>query len=125
MLIHSIVPSLLELRSVFLHLSLILLLCTAVFYSCMSQVPCYFTLRVTSICVMHASTMQIHSYVQLYSCTAVPCGDTATFRRQIPYPDTVLGHTKLYYHLVPSIGTVLDTYQGTAVRPAYSCMFVC
>ena len=67
MLIHSIVPSLLELRSVFLHLSLILLLCTAVFYSCMSQVPCYFTLRVTSICVMYPP----YRYIQMYSCTAV------------------------------------------------------
>jgi hypothetical protein len=99
-----------------------------IMYSCILQLHVTGTLLfhlARDIDMCHVSTIQIHSDVQLYSCTAVPCGDTATFRRQLPYPDTVLGHTKLYYHLVPSIGTVLDTYQGTAVRPAYSCMFVC
>ena len=102
-----------------------------IMYSCILQLHVTGTLLfhlARDIDMCHVSTIHdtfICTAVQLYSCTAVPCGDTATFRRQIPYPDTVLGHTKLYYHLVPSIGTVLDTYQGTAVRPAYSCMFVC
>ena len=101
-----------------------------IMYSCILQLHVTGTLLfhlARDIDMYHVSTIQIHSDVQLYSCTAVRPypADTATFRRQIPYPDTVLGHTRLYYHLVPSIGTVLDTYQGTAVRPAYSCMFVC
>ena len=98
-------------------------------YSCILQLHVTGTLLfhlARDIDMYHVSTIQIHTDVQLYSCTLLQLlGGTATFRTRILYPDTVLGHTKLYYHLVPSIGTVLDTYQGTAVRPAYSCMFVC
>ena len=70
MLIHSIVPSLLELRSVFLHLSLN----SPIRYSCILQLHVTGTLLfhlARDIDMYHVSTIQIHSDVQLYSCTAV------------------------------------------------------
>ena len=70
-----------------------------IMYSCILQLHVTGTLLfhlARDIDMYHVSTIQIHTDVQLYSCTAVPvrCGGTATFRTQIPYPDTVLGHTK-------------------------------
>ena len=76
MLIHSIVPSLLELRSVFLHLSLN----SPIMYSCILQLHVTGTLLfhlardidMCHACIHHADTF-ICTAVQLYSCTAVPC----------------------------------------------------
>ena len=96
---------------------------SSILYSCILQLHVSGTLLFhLDIDMYHVSTVQRYTDVQLYGRTLLQLlRGTATFRTRIPYPDTVLGHTKV----VPSIGTVLDTYQGTAVRPSYSCMFVC
>ena len=124
MLIHSIVPSLLELRSVFLHLSLN----SPIRYSCILQLHVTGTLLfhlARDIDMYHVSTIQIHTDVQLYSCTAVPCYSCSEVRRPfVPGYRTRIPYSGIL-KVVPSIGTVLDTYQGTAARPSYSCMFVC
>ena len=92
MLIHSIVPSLLQaairLSSPQLNSSIL--------YSCILQLHVSGTLLFhLDIDMYHVSTVQIHTDVQMYSCTLLQLlGGTATFRTRIPYPDTVLGHTK-------------------------------
>jgi len=99
---------------------------SSILYSCIVQLQVSGTLLFhLDIDMHHVSTIQIHTDVQLYSCTAVPCYSCSEVRRpfvpgyciRIPYSGIL--------KVVPSIGTVLDTYQGTAARPSYSCMFVC
>ena len=99
-----------------------------IMYSCILQLHVTGTLLFhLDIDMYHVSTIQIHTDVQLYSCTAVRPYAAEVRRPFVPGYRTRIPYSGIlkYYHLVPSIGTVLDTYQGTAVRPSYSCMFVC
>ena len=101
---------------------------SSILYSCILQLHVSGTLLFhLDIDMHHVSTIQIHTDVQLYSCTAVPCYSCSEVRRPfVPGYRTRIPYSGIL-KVVPSIGigTVLDTYQGTAARPSYSCMFVC
>ena len=69
---------------------------SSILYSCILQLHVTGTLLFhLDIDMYHVSTVHIHTDVQLYGRTLLQLlGGTATFRTRIPYPDTVLGHTK-------------------------------
>ena len=99
---------------------------SSILYSCILQLHVSGTLLFhLDIDMYHVSTVQRYTDVQLYSCTAVPCYSCSEVRRPfVPGYRTRIPYSGIL-KVVPSIGTVLDTYQGTAARPSYSCMFVC
>ena len=67
-----------------------------IMYSCILQLHVTGTLLFhLDIDMYHVSTVHRYTDVQLYGRTLLQLlRGTATFRTRIPYPDTVLGHTK-------------------------------